>query len=90
MESHHSNNEGRDVPRFSEDIRRPEVFEVLEVEEQGAVTTPQAANRQPKVHIQFGRAANRIFAVHDRMNQVLIEHLDSAAWRANHPPGFTL
>ena len=42
--------------------------------------------RQPKVHTQLGRAAVQIFAANDRMNQVLIEHLDPAAWRAK-PPG---
>ena len=42
--------------------------------------------RQHKVHTQLGRAAVRIFAANDRMNQVLIEHLDPAAWRAK-PPG---
>ena len=42
--------------------------------------------RQPKVHTQLGRAAVRIFAANDRMNQVLIEHLDPAAWTAK-PPG---
>jgi uncharacterized damage-inducible protein DinB len=30
--------------------------------------------------------AVRMFAVNDRMNQVLIQHLDAAAWRAK-PPG---
>ena len=38
--------------------------------------------RQQKVHTQLGRAAVRIFAANDRMNQILIEHLDAAAWRA--------
>ena len=42
--------------------------------------------RQPKVHTQFGRAAVQIFAANDRMNRVLIEHLEPAAWRAK-PPG---
>ena len=42
--------------------------------------------RQPKVHTQLGRAAVQIFAANDRMNQLLIEHLDPAAWRAK-PPG---
>ncbi|HKN21650.1 MAG TPA: DinB family protein [Terracidiphilus sp.] len=42
--------------------------------------------RQHKVHTQLGRAAVRIFAANDRMNQVLIEHLDPTAWRAK-PPG---
>jgi uncharacterized damage-inducible protein DinB len=45
------------------------------------VTTPRQ-----KVHTQLGRAAARIFAANDRMNQVLIEHLDPLAWRAK-PPG---
>ena len=44
--------------------------------------------RQPKVHTELGRAAVRIFAANDRMNQILIEHLDPAAWRAK-PPGKT-
>ena len=42
--------------------------------------------RQHQVHTQLGRAAFKIFAVNDRMNQVLIEHLDPAAWQAK-PPG---
>jgi len=42
--------------------------------------------RQPKVHTQLGRAAVQIFAANDRMNQILIEHLDPTAWRAK-PPG---
>jgi len=57
------------------------------------VTTRQVINRQPKVHTQLGRAAvqnfaARIFLANDRMNQVLIEHLDPTAWRAK-PPGPT-
>ncbi len=44
--------------------------------------------RQPKVHTQLGRAAVQIFAANERMNQMLIEHLDPAAWRAK-PPGAT-
>jgi uncharacterized damage-inducible protein DinB len=47
----------------------------------GAVTT-----RQPKVHTQLGGPAVRTFAANDRINQILIENLDPAAWRAN-PPG---
>jgi uncharacterized damage-inducible protein DinB len=42
--------------------------------------------RQHKVHTQFGRAAVRIFAANDRLNQILIEHLEPTAWRAK-PPG---
>jgi hypothetical protein len=45
------------------------------------VTTPQ-----PKVHTQLGRAAVRIFAANERMNQMLIEHLDPSVWTAK-PPG---
>jgi uncharacterized damage-inducible protein DinB len=45
-------------------------------EEQPAVTTPLA------------QSAVRIFAANDRINQLLIEHLDPAAWTAK-PPGNT-
>jgi uncharacterized damage-inducible protein DinB len=44
------------------------------------------ATRPPKVHTQFGRAAVQVFAVNDRMNQLLIERLDPAVWTAK-PPG---
>jgi uncharacterized damage-inducible protein DinB len=47
----------------------------------GAVTT-----RQHKAQTQLGRAAVRIFATNERMNQILIEHLDPTAWTAK-PPG---
>jgi uncharacterized damage-inducible protein DinB len=43
--------------------------------------------RQEKVQTQPGLAAVRIFAANERMNQMLIEHLDSAAWRAKAPGG---
>jgi uncharacterized damage-inducible protein DinB len=51
--------------------------------------------RPPKVHTQLGRgavqiSAAQIFLVNDRMNQILIEHLDPAAWTAKptaKPPG---
>ena len=39
-----------------------------------------------KVHTRLGRAAVQIFDANERMNQVLIEHLDPAVWRAK-PPG---
>jgi uncharacterized damage-inducible protein DinB len=50
--------------------------------------------RSPKVHTQLdtqlgtqlGRDAVRVFAANERMNQMLIEHLDVAAWDAK-PPG---
>jgi uncharacterized damage-inducible protein DinB len=36
----------------------------------------------PKLHTQLGRAAVQIFTANERMNQLLIEHLDPAAWTA--------
>ena len=42
--------------------------------------------RQQKVHTQLGQAAVKMFAANDRMNQVIIEHLDPAVWNAK-PPG---
>jgi uncharacterized damage-inducible protein DinB len=44
------------------------------------VTTRQVINRPHKVHTQLGRASVQIFAANDRMNQMLIGHLDPAAW----------
>ena len=44
--------------------------------------------RQDKVRTQLDRPAVLMFAASDRMNQLLIEHLDPAAWRAK-PPGKT-
>jgi uncharacterized damage-inducible protein DinB len=38
--------------------------------------------RQPKVPTPLGRAAVRTFAANERMNQILIEHVDPAAWNA--------
>jgi len=46
------------------------------------------STRQPQVHTQLGRASVQIFAANDRMNQIFIEHLDPAAWRAK-PPSTT-
>jgi len=42
--------------------------------------------RPQKAVTQLGRTAAQIFAANERMNQMLIEHLDPAAWRAK-PPG---
>ena len=36
-------------------------------------------------HTQLGQAAIRIFAANDRLNQILIEHLNPALWKANPP-----
>jgi uncharacterized damage-inducible protein DinB len=49
--------------------------------------------RPKKVHTRLGRAAVQIFAANERINQILIEHLDPAAWTAKpptaKPPGTT-
>lgn len=42
--------------------------------------------KQRKVPMQFGQDAVRIFTANDRMNHLLIEHLDPAVWTAK-PPG---
>jgi uncharacterized damage-inducible protein DinB len=42
--------------------------------------------RTQEVQAPLGRAAARIFAANERMNQMILEHLDPAAWKAK-PPG---
>jgi uncharacterized damage-inducible protein DinB len=49
------------------------------------VTTRPPAVCTPKVQTQLGRAAVQIFAANERMNQMLIEHLDPAAWTVKPP-----
>ncbi|MFZ0743166.1 MAG: DinB family protein [Terracidiphilus sp.] len=44
--------------------------------------------RQHRVHSQLGQVAVKVFAANDRMNQLVIEELDAAAWKAK-PPGKT-
>lgn len=44
------------------------------------------STRQRKNPPQLAQAAARIFTVNDHINQLVIEHLDPAAWRAK-PPG---
>ncbi len=44
------------------------------------------AKRQHQVHSRLAQSAAQIFAANDRMNQVILEHLDPAAWKAK-PPG---
>jgi hypothetical protein len=51
-----------------------------------AVPTRQTELRRPQAQTQLGRAAVQIFAANERINQILIERLDPAAWRAK-PPG---
>ena len=47
------------------------------------------ATRRNEIHdqgqMELGRAAVKIFAANERMNQMLIEHLAPEAWRANTP-----
>jgi uncharacterized damage-inducible protein DinB len=50
------------------------------------VTTRQPKIPQHQVQTQLGPAAIQIFAANERMNQILIEHLEPAAWKAA-PPG---
>jgi uncharacterized damage-inducible protein DinB len=57
------------------------VVRKVEVKEQEAVTT-----RRLSAYMQLGQTAVQIFAVNDRLNQMLIERLDPAAWKAM-PPG---
>jgi uncharacterized damage-inducible protein DinB len=52
---------------------------------QGAVTS-RGKVKSPPVQTPLGRAAARIFAANERMNQMIIEHLEAAAWDAK-PPG---
>jgi len=42
--------------------------------------------RQPTIPTKFGRAASQILLANDRINQIVIENLDPAAWKAK-PPG---
>ena len=43
-------------------------------------------SRQPNVRPQLGSSAVNIFAANERINQLLIQHLNPAVWRAK-PPG---
>jgi uncharacterized damage-inducible protein DinB len=49
------------------------------------VTTCKRTTHQARLHTQFGQAAVQIFAANERMNQMLIERLDPAAWMAKLP-----
>jgi uncharacterized damage-inducible protein DinB len=51
--------------------------------EEGTVTV---TTRGRNVQTQLGRTAAQVFAANERMNQMIIEQLDPAAWRAK-PPG---
>jgi uncharacterized damage-inducible protein DinB len=50
-------------------------------QDKGALTV-----RQQQAYPQLGWVAVQIFSANDRMNQILIEHLDPAVWKAK-PPG---
>ncbi len=45
-----------------------------------------ATRRQSQTQSELGCSAVNIFAANERMNQILIEHLDAEAWSAK-PPG---
>jgi uncharacterized damage-inducible protein DinB len=48
--------------------------------------TARQAKVQLKIDAKLGRASVQIFAANERMNQMLIENLDPAVWKAK-PPG---
>jgi len=50
------------------------------------VTTRKKISHAQQVPTDLGRAAAQIFTANDRINQLLVEHLNPAAWRAK-PPG---
>lgn len=50
------------------------------------MTTRQRKIQTQQIDAKLGRAAARIFAANERMNQNVIAHLDRNAWRAK-PPG---
>lgn len=49
------------------------------------MTARRRKARAQEADIPLGRAAVRIFAANERMNQMIIEQLDSAAWNAKTP-----
>src|SRR5262249_5072432 len=56
------------------------------VEEYAVMKTNRGKARNQKADTPLGRAAVRIFAANERMNQMILEHLDAASWNAK-PPG---
>src|SRR5579863_669801 len=50
---------------------------------------PRSKIHQSKAGTELGRAAVRIFAANERMNQMLLENLDPAAWTAKPPTAKT-
>jgi uncharacterized damage-inducible protein DinB len=61
-------------------------LEVSSTQKQVTMTMRIGFARRNKADTQLGQTAAKIFAANDRMNQMLIEHLDPAVWRAK-PPG---
>lgn len=59
---------------------------MVAVPEEESVTTALRNRRQAKMRTEQGGGAVRVFAANERMNQMLIEHLDPAVWSAK-PPG---
>jgi uncharacterized damage-inducible protein DinB len=64
---------------------------IIRHRESTAVTTrrPKPRRTKEKVPTELGRAAVRIFAANERMNQMLIENLAPAAWTAKPPTAKT-
>jgi uncharacterized damage-inducible protein DinB len=56
-----------------------------EIQAKPAVPADRVAHTELRVQTDFAQAAVKIFAVNERMNQMLIEHLDPAVWRAKTP-----
>jgi uncharacterized damage-inducible protein DinB len=49
------------------------------------VATRQDGHDRTEAHAKLGRTAVRIFAANERVNQMLIENLDPAVWKARTP-----
>jgi uncharacterized damage-inducible protein DinB len=67
-------------PRAELQFRTRPIGRMMMPKRRETVTT-----RQPKVQTKLGQSAALIFAANDRINQMLIEHLDAAAWTAKTP-----
>jgi uncharacterized damage-inducible protein DinB len=49
------------------------------------MATHRFADRASKAHTRLGQGAVQVFAANERLNQMLIEHLDPALWRSQPP-----
>jgi uncharacterized damage-inducible protein DinB len=80
------------VDRFAINFARddkPNIYELMthdtRLDEENGVVPTRQVQKSNKVHGPLGRAAVRIFVANDRMNQILIDRLDPAAWNAKLP-----